>query len=134
MTLSTRAREQLYNSQAKIARDAGLGEHPICKLCQRPIAPPQKWDVNHEAHKPRWLGGAIDGISHRRCNRDHNNIHDTPLYAKSNRQRQKYIGAFRAKHPMRFGRDDKIKIRMDGTPVYRDSGKPVLSRPWVKQL
>jgi hypothetical protein len=134
MTLSTRAREQLYNAEVKKARDAKRGEFPICRLCDLPITPGQKWDANHQAHMPRWLGGVIDGLSHRRCNRAHNARHDTPKFHKNNRLRQKHIGAHRSAQPMRFGRDSAIKLRMNGTPVYRDSGKPVLVRPWIKSL
>ena len=134
MTLSTRAREQLYNAEVKKAREAKRGEFPICRLCDLPITPGQRWHINHQAENPRWLGGPIDGLSHARCNLKHAHTIDNPKFHKNNRLRQKHIGAHRSAQPMRFGRDSSIKLRMNGTPVYRDSGKPVLVRPWVKTL
>lgn len=122
---STRDREKLYDAEAAKASAAGRGARPICRLCDLPIQPGQAWDVNHEAHKPRWLGGAIDGISHRRCNRRHNNDIDTPLFAKSNRIRRAYIGATVSRRPLPGGRYDRIKKRVDGVVVLRATGEPV---------
>lgn len=94
MSLSSRAREQLYDAEAAKARAAGRGDLPICKLCDCPIdGVKSAWDENHAKEFPRFLGGAVDGISHRKCNRRHNNLVDTPRYAKSRRQRQMNIGA-----------------------------------------
>lgn len=134
LRLSSSERERLYRAEAAKAVTEGRGEYPICRLCDLPVTPGQAWDVNHESHKPRWLGGEIDGISHRRCNRDHNNEHDTPLYHKVARVRRKHNGSFRAQSPMRFGRDDAIKQSIDGTPRYRATGKPVFKRTWIKQI
>lgn len=92
--LNTTQREKLYDAEAAKAKAAGRGDLPICNICHQPVnGATQAWDESHDPHKPRWLGGDVTGIAHRRCNRLHNNVHDTPLYAKNNRQRQRYIGA-----------------------------------------
>lgn len=86
---SSRQREEFYD------RCRGDQEFPLCNLCALPIHPGQDWDVSHDKHLPRALGGAVAGIAHRRCNRLWNNRHDTPLIAKNKRRRQKHIGAWR---------------------------------------
>lgn len=122
--LSTTDREKLYDAEAAKARELGLGDLPICNICNLPIdGVRQDWDESHEKHKPRWLGGEIEGIAHRRCNRKHNNEHDTPLYAKSKRVRQRYIGAKRAASPMQGGRDDRLKKTMRGRVIDRTTGQ-----------
>lgn len=121
--LSTKQREQLYESEAQKARETGLGEYPICKLCPLPILPGQLWDENHEAHKPRWLGGKVDGISHRRCNRLHNNNHDTPLFAYNERVRKRFMDFTRSPTPVPGGRDDDLKRKMNGKTVLRSTGQ-----------
>lgn len=119
--LSARAREQLYDAEALKASESGRGDLPICNICNRPIdGVRQRWDVSHDPSKPRWLGGAITGIAHTHCNREHNNHHDTPLFHKSNRQRQKNIGAFRSRVPLPGGRDDRLKKKIDGAVVLRE--------------
>ena len=125
MSLSSRDREKLYDAEAKKAVAAKRGEFPICRLCDLPVTPGQAWDVNHQSHKPRWLGGAVDGLSHRKCNRLHNNTHDTPLYNKSRRQRQMHIGAkVRKSRPMVGTRDSNIKLRIGGgRPIDRRTGR-----------
>lgn len=125
--LTGKQREALHESEAEKAREAGRGEHPICKLCDLPIEPGREWDENHQAHKPRWLGGAVDGISHRYCNRRHNNRHDTPLFAKSERIRKRFLDFKRSRTPMPGGRDDRIKKTFDGTVVVRATGEPLFT-------
>lgn len=115
----TRQREALYADECHKALAAGRGEHPICRLCDLPITPGSPWDINHEAHKPKWLGGAVDGISHKRCNRLHNNQVDTPLFAKNERTRRKHLDLSRSATPLPGGRDDRIKKKMNGDVVVR---------------
>jgi hypothetical protein len=126
--LSSTAREQLYDAEVLKAKESGRGSLPICKLCDCPIGIGQKWDVNHQAHKPKWLGGVVDGISHHRCNTLHNNRHDTPLYHKNNAIRQRHIGAkVRTSPPMPGTFDSDIKIPMTSEfrrrPIRRSTGK-----------
>lgn len=121
--LSSTKREELYD------RWRGDAEFPTCNLCGLLIMPGQDWDESHEKHKPRWMGGAIEGLSHRRCNRSHNNRHDTPLYHKHRRTRQKHIGAHRSQSPLPGGRNDDIKKTMRGEVVDRATGgKPAWMR------
>jgi hypothetical protein len=127
-SLSSTKREELYNAEALKAREAGRGELPICVHCDLPIdGKHQRWNEAHDPHKPLWLGGAVVGIAHQRCNFKHNNEHDTPLFHKSNRTRRKFIGAQRSLTPMQGGRDDPIKKKMTGEVVERATGR-VLSR------
>lgn len=117
--LSARERETLYRDECHAALVAGRGEYPICKLCDFPVMPGQLWHANHESHKPRWLGGMIDGISHARCNRLHNNTHDTPLYAKNERVRRRHLDLVRSDSPLPGGRHDRLKKKLNGRVVER---------------
>lgn len=123
--LSSTKREQLYDAEAAKALEAGRGEYPICNICELPVQPGQAWDESHEKMKPRWLGGEIEGIAHRRCNRRWNNVHDTPLFHKSNRIRQRHIGAkVRKGRPMVGTIDSGIKLRIGGgRPIDRRTGR-----------
>ena len=125
--LSTTAREKLYDAEAAKAAAAGRGHLPICNICDCPIdGVKQDWDESHDPAKPRWLGGEITGIAHRKCNRLHNNRHDTPLFHKTRRQRQGFIGAKVARtRPLPGGRKDVLKKQMDGTVIDRRTGEPI---------
>lgn len=101
-----------------------------CHLCGGDIQPGQAWDVSHEI--PLALGGADDDdnrrAAHRKCHRDHTATVDHPTIAKAKRNHAKYRGAFVTSQPMRGGRNDLLKRRMDGTVVFRATGKPALRR------
>lgn len=112
--LNAKQREDLWDAEAAKAVEQERGEYPICKLCDLPITPGSLWHANHQAHKPRWLGGNIDGISHARCNRIHNNTHDTPLYARNERVRKRFMDFTRTAHPLPGGRDDDLKKKING--------------------
>lgn len=120
--LTSKQREQLYESEAQKAREAERGEFPICRLCDQPVTRGSLWDENHSAHKPHWLGGEPDGLSHRRCNRLHNNKFDTPLFAKSERQRKRHLDFTRSRNPVPGGRADSIGKKMSGEVFRRDGG------------
>ncbi len=118
--LSSTKREQLYDAESLKAREEGKGDLPICNICGLPIDGVRSaWDESHDPSIPRWLGGAVTGIAHRRCNRKHNNDHDTPLYAKSGRQRRMNIGAKRSQFPLPGGRDDRLRKKITGEVVER---------------
>lgn len=126
--LSTRQREKLYESEAQKAREADRGKHPICNICGYQILPGRSWDESHDPSKPKWLGGLVTGIAHRKCNQLHNNRVDTPLYAKSERQRTKFLDLKRSRSPVPGGRYDSIKRTMSGRVVDRATGQPWRSR------
>ena len=91
--LTSAQREDLYDCEVAKALASGRGQFPICRLCDLPIFPGQQWHDNHDRYLPHAIGGERDGISHARCNLNHNHTHDTPLVAKVKRQRRKHIGA-----------------------------------------
>lgn len=124
---SSSAREKLYDAEAAKARAAGKGNLPICVHCFLPVdGVREAWDVAHDPTKPGWLGGDIVGIGHRRCNRLHNNVHDTPLYFKVKRVRQHYIGAkVSSGRPLPGTRASGLKKTMGGRVLDRRTGEPV---------
>lgn len=121
--LTTKQREALWQSERDKTRAAGLGDFPICALCSFPILPGRQWDENHQGHKPRWLGGIVDGISHRRCNNLNAATYATPLFAKSERVRKGFLDLKRSRSPLPGGRDDSRKKTMRGEVVLRSTGE-----------
>jgi hypothetical protein len=117
--LSAKAREELWNTEAKKAREAERGDFPICVHCGLPIMPGSLWDACHQPHKARWLGGTIAGCGHARCNRDHGHKVDTPAFAKNERIRKRFMDFKRPATPLPGGRDDKLKKCIDGRVVLR---------------
>lgn len=124
--LSSRDREKLYDAEAAKARAAGKGDLPICNLCGDPIdGRRQRWHESHDPTKPKWLGGEVTGIAHARCNQKHNNDHDTPLYWKTRRVRQRFIGAKApAGRPLAGSIASNIKKPFRGPPIDRRTGEP----------
>jgi len=116
---SSRKREELWKAEAAKAHASGRGEDPICTLCDLAVKPGSSWDESHQKHKPRWLGGAVDGVAHRRCNRIWNNRHDTPLFAKNERVRKRHMDFTRSQNPLPGGRDDRLKKKITGRVVER---------------
>lgn len=132
--LSSTDREKLYDAEALKAREAGRGNYPICNLCCLPVTPGQSWDESHEKLKPRWLGGEVEGLAHRRCNRLWNNQHDTPLFHRTKRQRRAYIGARVPRSIMPGSRADWRKVKINGDVVLRSTGEPLRRKPWVRRI
>lgn len=101
-------------------------ENATCHLCKGAIQPGQAWDVSHEI--PLELNGADDDenrrAAHRKCHRTHTATVDIPIIAKAKRNYAKHRGAAVSRQPMRGGRRDTLKKRMDGTVVVRATGKP----------
>jgi hypothetical protein len=97
-----------------------------CHLCSGLIFPGQAWDISHEI--PIELGGADDEANrkaaHRKCHVKQTAEIDIPAIAKARRVSAKHHGAAVTRRPMRGGRNDALKKRMDGTVVLRATGKP----------
>ena len=108
---------------AKVRADIFLRHDGVCHLCSMKVIPGQEWDVSHEI--PLETGGRDDDsnwlVAHRRCHRVHTASVDLPLIAKVKRIHQRHIGAKKSKSPMPFGRGSKLKRKMDGSVVRRDS-------------
>ena len=121
MALSSTAREKLYDAEAAKAIADGRGKLPICNICDLPIdGRRDRWHESHDPKIPKHLGGEVTGIAHARCNLRHNNQHDTPLYHKVKRKRQKDIGAWRSSsRPFPCGRDSAFKKKIGGEVVAR---------------
>lgn len=113
--LTARQREDLYRSEADRAREQQRGNFPICNICDLAVLPGQTWDESHQKHKPHWLGGELEGVAHTRCNRNWNNQHDTPLFAKSERVRKRFLDIKRSRSSIPGSRNSPFKKRMDGT-------------------
>lgn len=105
-------------------------EKHTCHLCRGLISIGQAWDVSHEI--PLELHGADDDANrraaHRKCHRVHTAAVDLPAIARAKRIEASHHGARVARRPMRGGRIDPLKRKMDGTVVVRDTGKPAFNR------
>lgn len=121
--LSSKQRQQLYDSEAEKAREAGLGDFPICNICRQAIVAGALWDESHDPTKGHWLGGTETACAHRRCNRVHGQQIETPKFAKSERVRKRHLDITRSASPMSGGRDDRIKKTMRGEVVDRVTGQ-----------
>lgn len=101
-----------------------------CHLCNGLIYVGQGWDVSHEI--PLELGGADDDenrrSAHRKCHRAHTAAVDIPAIAKAKRVQAGHHGARVSMSPMRGGRTDSLKRKMDGTVVVRATGCPLFEK------
>lgn len=122
--LTSPQRDELYRAECEKARAADRGDFAICNICSFPILPGREWDESHDPSKPHWLGGAVTGIAHRKCNRQHNHQFDTPLFAKNERVRKRHLDITRSRSPLPGGRDDPFKKTMAGAVVDRQTGAP----------
>jgi 5-methylcytosine-specific restriction enzyme A len=97
-----------------------------CHLCTGLIYIGQAWDISHEI--PLELGGADDDqnrrCAHRKCHGVRTATVDLPAIARAKRIEASHHGARVARSPMRGGRNDILKRKMDGTIVFRDTGRP----------
>lgn len=105
-------------------------ENHSCHLCNGTIQIGQDWDVSHEI--PLELGGADDDTNrraaHRKCHRAHTATVDIPAIARAKRVRAKHYAGRTSAQPMRGGRNDTLKRKLDGTVVIRATGEMWHSR------
>lgn len=118
----TKRREALYASECEKAREAGLGDYPICNLCGLPVLPGRLWDESHDPSRPRAWGGTDVAIAHRKCNRRHGAQVVVPMLAKTHRQWRDNrgisdLGIEATRLP--GGRDDRLKKKITGEVVLR---------------
>jgi len=104
-------RERIWLREKLFAQLNGLGEHPICNLCDEPVTLEQArrdgWHESHDAGRAKTFGGKDVGVAHCACNLKHGREVVTPMAAKANAQRDKHQGRKgpgRGRHPMRAGR------------------------------
>ena len=101
-----------------------------CHLCKGTIEPGQAWDISHEI--PLELLGRDDDsnrrAAHRKCHRTHTARVDLPAIARAKRIEAKHRAGAASVQPMRGGRNDILKRKMDGTVVMRATGQPWQSR------
>lgn len=124
MSLSRTKRRALWQAECLRAYKAERsdGSFCICNLCDTPVLKTDDWDESHAPERPKSFGGKSVGIAHRRCNRDHGSQVVTPAVAKSDRIRDRHIGALRhgmGKYPMRAGRRSNVKRTVGGRVVRR---------------
>ena len=102
----SRDRENLWAHECFVAHQADRGRFPICVHCDLPVTPDQAWDRSHKII-PRALGGTSVGVGHRRCNQQDNHQVVTPMVAKAEAVRKKFVGIKGpglGPQPMRCGR------------------------------
>lgn len=121
--LNSGQRQELYDAESQKARAKGRGLCPLCAICDLPILPGQLWHDNHDKYLPHALGGEVDGISHARCNRQHNNQIATPQVAKFKRIVRKHLDIHRSSQPMPGGKDDRLKKSFTKGTVLRVTGE-----------
>lgn len=122
MTL-TRPRKRFTTAQRF---DLLKRENHTCHLCKGTITPGQAWDISHEI--PLELLGRDDEsnrrCAHRKCHRIHTATVDIPAIARAKRIEAKHYAGTSSVRPMRGGRHDFLKRKMDGTIVLRATGQP----------
>jgi hypothetical protein len=101
-------------------------ERSTCHLCLGPVLIGQRWEVSHPI--PLALGGPDDetnrSVAHWKCHKVQTATIDMPAIGKARRVRSRHTGAAVSHSPMRGGRHDILKRKMNGTVVMRATGQP----------
>ncbi len=104
-------REGLWLREKHNAQLSGLGDHPICNLCGKPVtleeAMRDGWHESHDPSRAKAFGGKDVGVAHAACNLEHGRTVVVPAVAKSNRVRAMHLGLKGpglGRFPMRAGR------------------------------
>jgi 5-methylcytosine-specific restriction enzyme A len=113
--LSTRQRVALFERA-----------HGLCHICGQAIQVGQRWQVSHPV--PLALGGedvdANRAPAHNKCHAWQTRVTDLPAIARARRIYARHIGAYEPRRRLPFGRDDRLRRRLDGTIVVRATGSP----------
>lgn len=106
-------------------------ENHTCHLCQGDIQIGQRWEVSHEI--PLELHGPDDDTNrraaHYKCHKVRTATVDIPAIARAKRIEANHFAGRSSARPMRGGRHDTLKRKMDGTVVVRATGRPASFRP-----
>lgn len=103
-------------------------QRDICPACGERInrARGDKIEVDHVI--PRALFGSDDMQNlealHKPCHRAKTSV-DVSVIAKCKRVARKHSGDFKPRHRLPFGRESRLKQKVGGKIVTRDTGKPV---------
>jgi hypothetical protein len=127
---TTRRRDYLYSREKNFAQINGRGDFPICPHCDLPVTPDQAWDEAH-IETPRCFGGKSTGVGHRTCNQLDNHQNVTPVFARAEEVRKKFVGIKGpglGPAPMRCGRRSAqtktmrhgVQPRLTGAQKHRD--------------
>jgi hypothetical protein len=119
--MTTAQRREFYNAAC------GGNEFPMCNLCPQPVLPREEWVESHVPIPHAW-NGKETGVAHKRCNDLYWQKVEAPRLAKARHQYDMARGIKVARNPVRGGRQDPWKRKMDGTVVDRETGKPWGSR------
>lgn len=92
-----------------------------CHMCLGKIQAGEAWEVSH----PIPLAAGGDDVesnrapAHKKCHGHHTATVDAPLIAKTRRQHQKHIGAFKSSRPMPGSKASRFRKLMNGTVLIR---------------
>lgn len=96
----------------------------ICHICQGKILGHERWEIEHII--PLSLGGEDGGDNlapaHQSCHRGKTK-EDIRRLSKAKRQRAFHLGNRVSRTPLPFGRQSKLKRKLDGTIIQRKPRK-----------
>lgn len=106
-TFKSLQRRRLWECEAAKAKAAGLGDLPICNICELPVET-NDWHRSHHPLHPRAFSGRDVGVAHADCNLIHGRKVVVPAVARSNRARNRFVEQRRTfagsgRYPMRGG-------------------------------
>ena len=106
---------------AKIRLKVFTTHNGICHICGGKIHVGEAWDLEHII--PFAMGGADDETNwqpaHSKCHKN-KTAQDVADIAKAKRREIRHIGAKKSKSPLPFGKQSRLKKKMDGTVVERN--------------
>ena len=95
-----------------------------CHICQGKILGHERWEIEHII--PLSLGGEDQGdnlaLAHQSCHRGKTK-EDIRRLSKAKRQRAFHLGNRVSRTPLPFGKQSKLKRKLDGTIIQREPRK-----------